>query len=119
MTALGINISDSDPIVGWESLTYSQRHIQPELREAEAEECAAWKELDKIADAIADGEPIAKWQLDEARSKAIACQARTLQLRHQFSCRHIHVHEEGTYFFSADGGYDTIQVLCDDCGAVV
>ena len=115
MAGIGINVSDREPTIGWEAITHSQRHITPELRDAEAEECAAWKAYDSLVDDRIDGKAVELWQIEGAREKANACQARTLELRRQYHCRHLHTHDEGKIHFDGEP-WDDIHTVCDDCG---
>ena len=49
MTALGIEMTDRDPPVGWEAIKPSRR-IPPQLSEAEENLLAAWAAVDKAID---------------------------------------------------------------------
>lgn len=118
MSAIGINVTNSDTIHGWESVEPKRRSpAMVRYLEARQEAEQAWHDYTAQVDYWVELGLIEEMNAAILRAEALDAQVHVLY--NQANCQHEHVDYVGGMHSGMDGAWDDIRPVCIDCGAEI
>lgn len=115
MSAIGINVTDRERVVGWEAVQPKHRSAaEVAYLEARDDSEARWRWFTSMVDSwIAVGN-YERMQQEEASCKELEDKANSLH--RQMYCKHVNIETAGGWHFSGEP-WDDVSEYCVDCGA--
>jgi len=119
MSVIGVNVTESDTVHGWESVESTIRHSPAMVRYLEALQEAeqAWRDYTAQVDSWIESGLYEEMNAAAEHAESLDAQAHVLY--NQANCPHEHVDYVGGMHFGADGAWDDIRPVCIDCGAEI
>jgi len=115
MSALGVGVSDREPVTIFNNPPYRRHFSQLEidLQEAKMEAEYGWRQYVHNVDKWLDAKDYET--MDKAGDICEALDAKVELLLKQLHCVHHNTHEEGSHRFVGGNDIDDTHEVCDDC----